>query len=63
MKDHAVCRNFLIDAYDRYRDLNKVWGHEICVGRFTKENTLLIDSDDTKIQLFLENSITNLPYT
>ncbi len=63
MKDHAVCLQFLVDPYDRYRDLNLVWENELCAGRFNKENTLLIDSDDTKVQLFLENSITNSPYS
>ena len=28
-----------------------------------KHNTLLIDSDDKRVQLHLENSITNAPYT
>ncbi len=63
MKDHAVFLQFLVDTYDRYRDLNLVWENELCAGRFNKENTLLIDSDDTKVQLFLENSITNSPYS
>lgn len=63
MKEHPYMDKIKDEPYDRYRDLNGVWADEVCKDKFMKHNTLLIDSDDKKVQLHLENSITNEPYT
>lgn len=63
MKKHPYMDQIKDETYDRYRDLNGVWADEQCKDKFMKHNTLLIDSDDKKVQLHLENSITNEPYT
>ena len=39
-----------------------MWTSDICRDRFNETNTLLIDSDDTKVQLCLENAIVDRPY-
>ena len=64
MREHPYMNNLKKETYERYRDLQKVWENEICKkAGFNKTNTLLIDSDDTKVQLYIENSITNKSYT
>ena len=63
MKDHPYYTEIKKESYDRYRDLNEVFKSEICIkAGFSFNNTLLIDSDSDKVQLFLENSIVNEPY-
>jgi hypothetical protein len=63
MKDHPYYTEIKTDTYDRYRDLHEVFKSEICTKKgFSFHNTLLIDSDSDKVQLFLENSIVNEPY-
>ena len=62
MRDHPYYKDLLVDPYDRYRNLHLVWASEICKNKFNETNTLLIDSDDTKVQLCLENSIVDKPY-
>lgn len=50
------------EPYDRYRNLEQVWSFPDLQGKFDSSNTLLIDSDDKKVQLCLDNAITNRPY-
>jgi len=45
-----------------YKDLDKIWEDEFCGDLFTMENTLILDSDDTKIQLHKECSLITEPY-
>lgn len=37
------------DPWDRYRNLYAVWDSDVCRDKFSAANTLLIDSDDTKV--------------
>ena len=63
MKDHPYYTDIKTETYDRYRDLNEVFKSEMCIKNgFSFNNTLLIDSDSDKVQLFLANSIVNEPY-
>jgi hypothetical protein len=63
MKDHPYYKAIRDEPYDRYRDLDLVWSCELLDGQFGCSNTLLIDSDDKKVQLWIENSIVTQPYT
>ena len=64
MKDHPYYTEIKTENYDRYRDLNEVFKSKVCTeNEFSFHNTLMIDSDSDKVQLFLENSIVNEPYT
>jgi hypothetical protein len=63
MRDHPYLKDILDEPYDRYRDLYRVWDSTLLGGLYNKHNTLLIDSDDKKVQLHLENAITNEPYS
>ena len=52
------------DPWDTYRDLNKVFADDFCKkNSFDQTNTLLVDSDQRKVQFWLQNSITDLEYT
>lgn len=63
MKDHPYYVKLMKDPWDRYRDLKIVWDDPISKqNNFKDFNTLCIDSDDTKVQLCLDNAITNRPY-
>jgi len=65
MKDHKYLKDILDEPYDRYRDLNSVWNCEMFEEnglKFDHTNTLLIDSDDKKVQLWLENSMVTEPF-
>ena len=45
-----------------YKDLDKVWQAEFCKGRFSKENTLIIDTSDYALQLYKKCSLIVAPY-
>jgi hypothetical protein len=49
MKEHPYYKDLVVDSYDRYRNLHAVWESEVCKDKFSAANTLLIDSDDTKV--------------
>jgi len=65
MREHPYYSELLRDPFDTYRDLEKVWATpDVFKGLvFDQKNTLLIDSDSLKVQLFLENSIVTQAYT
>jgi len=63
MKEHPYMDKIKTEEWDRYKDLSLVWNHESCQDKFNKHNTLLMDSDNKKIQLCLENAIKTEPYT
>jgi hypothetical protein len=56
---------FMVGAneWNRYRDLEKVWADPWCEGRFSARNTLLIESDETKVQMNLGNSLIPSEFT
>lgn len=62
MMDHPYYSKLVGKSYDRYRSLPLVWNTEICEDKYSSANTLLIDSDDNKVQLCLENAIVDRPY-
>ena len=52
------------NEWDTYRDLQKVFQSNIfALKKFDRKNTLLIDSESEKVQLWLENSLIIDPYT
>ena len=65
MREHPYYSELLRDPFDTYRDLERVWAtSDVFKGLvFDQKNTLLVDSDSLKVQLFLENSIVTEPYT
>lgn len=65
MKNHPYYQDIMKDQFDTYRDLERVWGSDLFKDdpKFRASNTLLIDSEDVKVQLWLENSIITDPYT
>ena len=51
------------EPYDTFRDLQKVFDDKFCKDNgFNASNTLLIDSDSKKVQLWLDNSLITEPY-
>ena len=63
MRDHPYYSNLKTDNWDMYRDLNLVWEDGICKEKgYNAKNTVMIDSSETKVQLFLDNSIVNRAY-
>ena len=63
MRDHPYYSNLKTDNWDMYRDLNKVWEDGICKEKgYNAKNTVMIDSSETKVQLFRDNSIVNRAY-
>lgn len=63
MKEHPYYTEIKDEKYDRYRNLHLVWQHECLAGKYGPSNTLLIDSDNKKVQLFLDQSITHKGYS
>ena len=58
MKDHPQYSRLIKDWWDDYRNIDLVWKTECCKSRgFNKSNTLMIESKQEKIQLYLNNSI------
>jgi len=52
------------EKFDTYRDLHAVFNDPICRERgFNEKNTLLVDSDSRKVQLWLDNCIISEPYS
>ena len=51
-------KKLAVNSWDTYRDLQKVFDSQICqmVG-FGQENTLMIDSESEKVQLWIENAL------
>lgn len=62
MRDHPQYDLVKEEAYDRYRDLDLVWKDPVCQSRFNRTNTLLVDSSNTKVQLWLQNAIISESY-
>ena len=63
MRDHPYYSNLKTDNWDMYRDLNLVWEDGICKEKgYNAKNTVMIDSSETKVQLFRDNSIVNRAY-
>ncbi len=51
-------------TYDTYRDLNAIFCDPYCKKKgYTAQNTLLIDSDSKKVQLWLDNTLISEPYS
>jgi hypothetical protein len=55
-------KKFMLEDWDRYRDLDLVLANPMLQGAYSLQNTLNIDSDSEKVQLFLQNSIVSEPY-
>lgn len=52
------------EPYDTYRDLHRIFKDPILASRcYTEESTLLIDSDSRKVQLWLDNTMIDEPFT
>ena len=52
------------EKYDTDRDLHRIFKDPIVAEKgFTELNTLLIDSDSRKVQLWLDNTMIAEPYT
>ena len=52
------------EKYDTYRDLQKIFSDDLVRSRkFSDKNTILIDSDSRKVQLWLDNALITEPYT
>lgn len=51
------------EKYDTYRDLHSIFCDRFSLDRgFTEKNTILVDSESRKVQLWLDNSIVSEPY-
>jgi hypothetical protein len=60
MSSHPKYSKIAEDHWDTYKDLNKVFKK---FKDFSRESTLLIVPDSTKVQLCRENAIISTPYT
>jgi hypothetical protein len=64
MDTHEEYKKLSLNHYDTYRDLNKVWQSDYCLEHgFGGHNTLLVNSDSIKVQLFVNNSMCVYPYS
>ena len=64
MKHSKYYSELAENEWDTYRDLQKVFHSNIfALKKFDRKNTLLIDSESEKVQLWLENSLIIDPYT
>lgn len=64
MTKHPQMRKLADKAYDKYRDLDKVWETDFCKNlMFGAENTLCIDAHLTEVQLCRLNSLVPFEYT
>ena len=64
MRTHKYYEPLKEENYDTYRDLHSIFQDPFCQQNgFTEMNTILIDSDSRKVQLWLENTIITEPYT
>jgi hypothetical protein len=54
MKGNEALKDLAEDPWDTYRDLDKVFKHIFCKKHnFNIANTILIDSDNSKLQLWM----------
>ncbi len=52
------------EKYDTYRDLHRIFKDPFFAGKgYSEQNTLLVDSDSRKVQLWLDNTMITEPYT
>jgi len=64
MVKHDKMKKLAEKKWDTYRDLKKVWATDFCQENgFGAENTLILDSDLPKVQLWLQNALVNSEYT
>ena len=64
MKSLKVYDAIKEEKYDTYRDLSSIFSDPMVKPRnFNEKNTILVDSESRKVQLWLDNSIITEPYT
>ena len=63
MRHDKYYKDLADEPYATFRDLQKVFNDPFCVNNgFDATNTLMIDSDTKKVQLWLSNSLITTPY-
>ena len=63
MRDDKYYKDLADEPYATFRDLQKVFDDPYCKSNgFNASNTLLIDSDSKKVQLWLDNALITEPY-
>lgn len=64
MRDLKCYSDIKEENYDTYRDLHAIFQHPDCKQKgFTEKNTILVDSESRKCQLWLDNTIVSEAYT
>ena len=64
MRNNAYYKKAMLEPYDTFRDLKKIFDDPVCQQRgCNQRSTILIDSESRKCQLWLDNTIISQPYT
>ena len=64
MRDLKYYKPIMEEPYDSYRDLHRIFKDPILANKgYSEETTLLIDSDSRKVQLWLDNTMIDEPFT
>jgi len=64
MIKHDKMKKLVENFWDTYRDLKKVWDTDFCrENGFDAENTLIVDCELPKVQLWLQNALVISEYT
>ena len=63
MRHSKYYSELIEEPYDTFRDLQRVFDDQFCRDNgFDASNTLLIDSESKKVQLWLDNALITEPY-